>query len=245
VVRIRLRDRSGGLGLVAEGRDEAAVVCVRNQDEGLLGTGLGAAGRIERILAAIAGDLLEQRLVDVQRGVRVTPAGDEQRRDSFDGFEVGLQGDGEHAAAGHAHDRLHTRLGRDAPRRACSARGREAAEGAARVAHDAHARQVGAGSEPIRQFIQDLRNVPGAVGHSERDRVARPRARGGQTVVAREPLARRELGVDEVDAHVLLGIGDVRRRGHHESGGGDPLEQVRVIDRIVHRVAGRMRGQIV
>ena len=75
--------------------------------------------------------------------LRVTPTGDQQRRHA-EGCEVGLERDDERAAAGHAHDGLHARIGSldvrgvapDLPGVAAGSSG-ESAEGAARVAQDA------------------------------------------------------------------------------------------------------------
>ena len=98
---------------------------------------------------------------------QVTPTGDQQRRHA-DGGEVGLERDDERAAAGHAHDGLHARIGSldvrgvapDLPGVAAGSSG-ESAEGAARVAQDACFGEVGAGSEPRGQFVQEPSKYPG------------------------------------------------------------------------------------
>ena len=97
-------------------------------------------------------------------------------------------------------------------------------------------RNIDAVSKPAGQRGEYLFDVADAVAHAVRHSVRDicPRARRSDPVVAREP-RRVGLGVDVVDARVVLGVVDVVGRGDHEAGTGDLFEGVRVVDRIVVR----------
>ena len=85
-------------------------------------------------------------------------------------------------------------------------------------------------------------SVPDAVGDAVRHvglrAVAGTERRPRRQAVVAVDQPRPGLLVDVVDPHVVAGVVGVIRRGHDEPAGGDQLERVRVVDRVV-LVAGR------
>src|SRR3954454_5888208 len=98
------------------------------------------------------------------------------------------------------------------------------------MTEQAGTRGVRARAEPGRHRVQDGRQIAHAVGHPEWNLQARARRR--PAVFAWDG-GGGALRVREVDPHLVLGVVGVVRRGDDEPRGGDLLERVRVVDRVV------------